>query len=87
MTKGERIRDQREDSEIKGKIRSILIKCRMEHKLTQEEVGRIVGKSKNAVASWEQGLSMPDAITLHKLATYYKKDMNFIYGWKGNRDV
>ena len=68
------------DHILKDKIRQILIECRTEHELTQTEVGRIVGKSKNAVASWEQGLSMPDVVTLFQLARYYGKSIDYMYG-------
>ena len=66
--------------ELRDKIRVILIELRTSNQLTQTEVGKIVGKSKTAVASWEQGLSLPDAVTLHKLATYYGKTMDYMYG-------
>lgn len=66
--------------DLKDKIRHILIECRTEQNLTQTEVGKIVGKSKTAVASWEQGLSMPDVVTLHHLAKYYGKTLNYMYG-------
>ena len=45
---------------IKEKIRERLIRLRISHFLTQTQEGEIVGKSKTAVASWEQGLSIPD---------------------------
>ena len=61
--------------ELRDKIRVILIELRTSNQLTQTEVGKIVGKSKTAVASWEQGLSLPDAVTLYKLATYYAKGL------------
>ena len=48
------------DYEVRQIIRNRLIECRIEANLTQKEVGEIVGKSSNAVASWEQGLSLPD---------------------------
>ena len=66
--------------DVKEKIRSILIRCRTANNLTQTEIGKVVGKSKTAVASWEQGLSLPDAATLYKLARYYGKTMNYMYG-------
>ena len=67
---------------IRENIRKVLIECRTEHGLTQTDVGRICGKSKNAVASWEQGLSCPDAVTLHRLAAYYNKTLDYMYGIK-----
>ena len=66
--------------ELKNKIRGILVECRNEHEMTQTDVGKIVGKSKTAVASWEQGLSMPDIVTLHRLATYYGKSIGYMFG-------
>ena len=69
-----------DDEKIRENIRQILINLRIEHELTQTDVGKIVGKSKTAVASWEQGLSLPDAATLYRLASYYHKTMNFMYG-------
>ena len=66
--------------DMRTKIRTILIECRTENKLTQEEVGKLVGKSKNAVASWEQGLSLPDIVTLFKLSRYYGHSVDYMYG-------
>lgn len=65
---------------LRDKIRNTLIELRIENRLTQTEVGQIVGKSKTAVASWEQGLSLPDAVTLYQLAVYYGKTMDYMYG-------
>lgn len=71
---------------FEDKVRAILVNLRTEHKLTQTELGEIVGKSKTAVASWEQGLSMPDVATLYQLAQYYRKSMDFMCGESGSDD-
>ena len=68
------------DYEIRESIRNILIECRHEKGVSQTEVGKAVGKSKTAVASWEQGLSMPDAATLYRLAAYYNKSIGYMFG-------
>lgn len=68
------------DDKMREKIRQILIECRQEKNVTQTEVGKYVGKSKTAVASWEQGLSLPDAATLYRLAMYYDKTISYMYG-------
>ena len=68
------------DGEVRNRVRENLIRCRLEKGLTQTEVGNIVGKAKTAVASWEQGKSLPDVDTLMKLANYYGKTMDFMYG-------
>lgn len=72
-----------EDERLKNIIRKNLIECRKEREMSQKEIGKIVGKSKTAVASWEQGLSMPDAVTLYRLATYYGKTLEYFYGEEG----
>ena len=69
-----------DDEKLKNTIRQVLIECRKERNLTQTDVGKIVGKSKTAVASWEQGASMPDIVTLHRLATYYGKNIEYMFG-------
>lgn len=68
------------DYEIRNIIRSVLIECRQEKGVSQSEVGKALGKSKTAVASWEQGLSLPDAATLYRLSAYYQKSIGFMYG-------
>lgn len=69
-----------ERNDLREVIRITLIKCRTEADMTQAEVGKVVGKSKNAVASWEQGLSLPDAATLYQLAKHYGKSIEYMYG-------
>ena len=54
-----------DNKEMRDRVRRILIELRTENELTQSEVGDLVGKSKTAVASWEQGLSLPDVVTLY----------------------
>ena len=69
-----------QDDELRSRIRNVLVSLRTEHELSQTEVGKIVGKSKTAVASWEQGLSLPDLVTLKRLAIYYNKTMDYMFG-------
>ena len=71
---------------IKDIIRQTLIELRTEHEMTQTDVGKVVGKSKTAVASWEQGKSMPDAETLYRLALYYEKTIDYMYGERRHND-
>lgn len=68
------------DYVIRDKIKDTLIELRVEHELTQTDVGKIAGKSKTAVASWEQGLSLPDISTLFRLSKYYGKSIDYMYG-------
>jgi len=68
------------DYVIRTNVRNHLIELRIERGLTQTDVGRIVGKSKNAVGSWEQGLSLPDIQTLYRLSLYYRKSLEYMCG-------
>ena len=68
------------EDDLREKIKNRLIELRTERELSQTEVGKIVGKSKTAVASWEQGLSLPDLVTLKRLAIYYGKSMDYMFG-------
>lgn len=71
---------QKLDYVIRDKIKNTLIELRVEHELTQTDVGKIAGKSKTAVASWEQGISLPDISTLFRLSKYYGKSIDYMYG-------
>ena len=68
------------DYEITQIVRNRLIQCRLEANLTQKEVGLIVNKKPTTVASWEQGMSMPDIDTLYTLTKYYGKTLNYMFG-------
>ena len=68
------------DYVIRTNVRNHLIELRIERGLTQTDVGKIVGKSKNAVGSWEQGLSLPDIQTLYRLSLYYRKSLEYMCG-------
>ena len=69
-----------QDKKLRDIVRKRLIQCRTENKMTQTEVGAVVGKTKNAVASWEQGLSLPDIVTLYRLANYYERTLEYMMG-------
>ena len=68
------------DEELRQIIRNNLIQCRNEKGLTQSELGKEIGKSPTAVASWEQGLSLPDLTTLYQLSKLYGKTISYMYG-------
>jgi transcriptional regulator with XRE-family HTH domain len=65
--------------EMRENIKNNLIDLRVEHNLTQSKLAEILEKSPNAVASWEQGLSLPDVTTLYRLALYYGVNMEYFY--------
>ena len=70
--------------EMRENIKNNLIDLRVEHNLTQSKLAEISEKSPNAVASWEQGLSLPDVTTLYRLSLYYNVIMEYFY--KNNKD-
>lgn len=47
--------------------------------LTQQHVADQIGRSRQAIAKWEQGLSAPDADDLAKLATVLGVDIPAFY--------
>lgn len=67
------------DEEIRQIIRNNLKQLRLEKGKTQLDIAKLTGKSENAVGSWEQGLSLPDIVTLMRLATYYEKTIDYMY--------
>lgn len=72
--------DYEKELTVKDAVRKVLIECRKEKGLTQTDVGKLVGKGKTAVASWEQGISIPDIETLYRLSKYYGKSISYMYG-------
>ena len=68
------------DAEIRDSIRQRLKQLRVENGKTQIDVAVYCGKSENAVGSWEQGLSLPDLVTMVKLSRLYGVTLDYLYG-------
>lgn len=51
------------------------------HGLTQSELAKIIGKTKNAVSNWENGINKPDADTIERLLDIFGIDANTLLGW------
>ena len=68
------------DQEIRTDIMNTLIECRTEKGVSQAELAKIIEKSPTAVASWEQGLSLPSPQMLYRLSQYYGKTIEYMYG-------
>lgn len=66
-------------NELRENIRKNLIALRTNKGITQAELGDEVNKSKTTVASWEQGLSLPDVTTLYQLSKFFNKDLEYFY--------
>lgn len=67
------------DNEMRDIIRLNLIRLRKQAEKTQGDIAKYCGKSENAVGSWEQGLSLPDIVTLAKLARLYGVNIDDLY--------
>lgn len=67
------------DNEIRKNIRNNLMTLRKLHELSQTDVAKFTGKNPKTVASWEQGISLPDAYTLFRIAKRYHVSMDYLY--------
>lgn len=65
---------------VRDKVRTILIECRREKDISQKELAEIIGSKETTVASWEQGRSLPSIDMLYRLAKYYNKSLDYMYG-------
>lgn len=65
---------------IRTRIANVLVECRKEKELTQAELAKVIGSTPTTVATWEQGKSMPSLQMLYRLAKYYQKSMDYMYG-------
>ena len=70
------------DIEIRNNVMRVLVECRKEKGITQAELAKYLDSKPTTIASWEQGLSMPDVATLYRLASYYNKTIAYMYGEK-----
>jgi transcriptional regulator with XRE-family HTH domain len=48
---------------------------------TQKQLAEIVGKSKNVISNWENGLNKPDPATIEILLGALDVDANTLLGW------
>lgn len=55
--------------------------------LKQEELAKLVGKSKNVISNWERGDNKPDADTLFDLCDILDVDANYLLGWEDNQNL
>ena len=60
---------------------------RMEHRLTQEEVGKIIGVKRYAVYSYEKGRACPEMKGLVALADYFEVSMDYLAGRTDKRET
>ena len=60
---------------------------RIEHGLTQEEVGEIIGVKRYSIYSYEKGRACPEMKGLVALADYFDVSMDYLAGRTDKREV
>ena len=60
---------------------------RLEHGLTQDEVGKIIGVKRYSVYSYEKGRACPEMKNLVALADYFEVSMDYLAGRTDKREV
>lgn len=64
-----------------------LKEARVNKGYTQEELAKLIGKSKNVISNWERGDNKPDADTLFDLCDILNVDANYLLGWEDNQNL
>jgi transcriptional regulator with XRE-family HTH domain len=53
---------------------------RLDISISQEDLARVLGKSRDAIASYEANNSLPDMETLKKLADFFEVSLDYLAG-------
>lgn len=53
---------------------------RKQHRLTQSELGEMVGLTQQSITAWETGRTYPDVYTLIRLAVLYEVSVDWLLG-------
>ncbi|HIU39818.1 MAG TPA: helix-turn-helix transcriptional regulator [Candidatus Aphodocola excrementigallinarum] len=59
---------------------------RAKYKLSQQDIGDIVGLTGGAVSRWENELTQPDNDSLIKLAKYFNVSTDYLLGIEKNKE-
>lgn len=70
-------------AEIKDRIK----KERLEKGLNQPELAKVMNISKQTVSHWENGIRIPDTLTLSKLADFFDCSVDYLLGRTDDRDT
>lgn len=61
-------------------LQESLRKIRKERKITQDEVAAFLGVMRQTYSAYERGVSVPDSLTLKKLADYFEVATDYFFG-------
>ncbi len=59
-------------------FKDVLYKLRKEKKMSQQDIGNLIGISSQAVSKWETGISEPDNKSLKKLANFFNVSIDYL---------
>lgn len=62
------------------KFKDILFKLRKDKKISQQDIGNLVGVSSQAVSKWEAGISEPDNESLIRIANFFGVSTDYLLG-------
>ena len=65
------------NDKIRKNIRLNLIRLRKEKGYSQRDIADAIGRKAPSVASWEQGISLPDIPTLYRLSILFGRSMDY----------
>lgn len=60
---------------------------RKERKITQDEVSELLGVKRQTYSAYERGVSVPDSLTLKKLADYFQVNVDYFFCEEGDERV
>ena len=60
---------------------------RKNSRLTQEQLAQALHISAQAVSKWENGLSVPDTLTVPQIADYFHVSIDFLYYGKAENTM
>lgn len=55
-------------------------------KITQKELGKIVGAAQNTICNWENGKREPDQESLAKMSSYFGVSIDYLLGLDTEKD-
>ena len=69
-----------------SKVNENIAKFRKFRKMTQADLAKQLGKSKNSVSNWESNGNTPDLDTIEKICKILRVSPNELFGWTENRE-
>ena len=64
-----------------------LKQLRKEKKLTQQELGEVIGVSKVSISTYENGVFYPEVKNFLALAEYFEVSLDYLVGWSDKREI